>query len=433
MTKEDKYIVKMLDLLERDSHLDTLTRPIFSIVRNDPKRTTFSNKGMHYTYLATILDENGKVIIVIDYDGDHFGKDYAIDMKKDIRISCRPKGSKLLVLLSNMPEFHVQQWILKYLQQDEKTFFEDRFKTWISRGYFWYKDVKDFNTPDILLKDWSNLKHFTPKTSDTKSYSNVINGISNIGMTLIKYFHPSIYRCRMKDRQSPENIWYHQDKDGNFDLLLQMFNEHRMYLDWFMCYRVIQMFETTDVAPRIPILTPSRAKLLLYKYAGEFNEIFNPFSGFSSVLLAATSLGKKYLGYDINRTVVHESQCMIEWFEKHKIPIDAHVDRKDAFIDNDSNNPFQNTSNTYGCLFSCPPNGDTEIYYDNMIQEEFSSSYSCEQWVQWCLDTYKCKRYIFVVDSRCNKFQGYVQEILTTKRVSRYPFSTHEKVLVFDR
>ena len=62
------------------------------------------------------------------------------------------------------------------------------------------------------------------------------------------------------------------------------------------------------------------------------------------------------------------------------------------------------------CLFTCPPYGEKEHWNKNRNEIEKS----CDEWIDLCLEKYKCKKYLFVVDET-EKYKDKIVETLTNK------------------
>ena len=150
----------------------------------------------------------------------------------------------------------------------------------------------------------------------------------------------------------------------------------------------------SGIAPKVSIFNPYLAKYIVNKYLNDFDTVFDPFSGYSGRLLGCASLGKRYIGQDINKTAVEESNQIIDFFNLSNI----------SCVTNDS----KITSGTYDCLFTCPPYSDKEIWEDTL------DIHSCDEWIDICLKNYHCKTYIFVVDDT-EKYKDNIVEIIHNK------------------
>lgn len=73
--------------------------------------------------------------------------------------------------------------------------------------------------------------------------------------------------------------------------------------------------------------------------------------------------------------------------------------------------------------YTCPPYGSKENW--NQSIEELS----CDEWIDICLNNYKCKSYLFVVD-KTDKYKNYIAEEIINK--SHFNKNT-EKVILINR
>ena len=203
---------------------------------------------------------------------------------------------------------------------------------------------------------------------------------------LVNYFHPSIYKAKVGKNLSIEEAW--KDK-----LLVRRAILNRLiYSKTLEPFDILKGFYVSKIIPKVSVFNPSLAKHILQTYCTQ-DTIFDPFSGFSGRMLGACSLGKKYIGQDINKDHVEESNNIIEFFG-----LDAEVIQKDIF----------ESSGEYPCLFTCSPYGLKETWNEGDVNK------SCDEWVDECLNRFKCKEYIFVVD-KTDKYKEYIVEEITNK------------------
>lgn len=188
---------------------------------------------------------------------------------------------------------------------------------------------------------------------------------------------------------------------------------------------------------RVSLFKPTVAKSLIKKYLDNFNTIFDPFSGYSGRLLGTLSLGKLYIGSDINDITVKESNEILNFVKTSpylNVKIAANkskIDVKDAF----------NNTGFYDCLFTCPPysnkeNKQIEIWR-NSKDENIECPLTCDEIIEKCLDNYKCKKYVFIVDETSTKYDKYVSEYITNKGYikanTEQMNKNFEKIVVIER
>ena len=223
-------------------------------------------------------------------------------------------------------------------------------------------------------------------------YKLCTNGIpktSNVGLELVRQYHPSIWRCNIANRPSPLAAW------GDEYLMTKVIINRLKYLrpEDLSLNNLLTGLSVTKLAPKVSIFRPAMAKYLIQKYLNEFGIVFDPCAGFSGRMLGTCSLGKKYIGQDINSVTIKESKQLSEF-----LSLNAQLSIKDSLYDTGS----------YECLFTCPPYGGKENWHQ-VIEE-----YSADEWIEICLQKYDCKRYLFVVD-KTEKYQQHIEEELQNK------------------
>lgn len=226
-------------------------------------------------------------------------------------------------------------------------------------------------------------------------------------LNLIRYFHKSIYEASKKGFLSPLQAW--EDKS-----LVQRSALNRLkYVHSCTSKDIIQGFSVARIAPKISIFKPSTAENLCRKYLKDYTEVFDPFSGFSGRLLGVTNCKKQYIGQDIHPKHVAESNEIIQYKKLQDL---ATVIVQDILTDEPKE---------FECLLTCPPYGGKEHWNENNDEIEKS----CDEWIDICLEKYKCKRYLFVVDTT-EKYKDNVIETFTNR--SHFG-KNHEYVILIDQ
>jgi len=216
---------------------------------------------------------------------------------------------------------------------------------------------------------------------------------TRIGDKLIQHFHQSIWYAHREGEISPYEAW--QDDE----IIRKVIKNRVIFQKYISRNKVMQGLNIMKIAPKISIFSAARAKLIINKYLNEFDVIFDPFSGYSGRLLGTISLGKKYIGQDINHTHIEESLNLIMFLRNHFVNIDAKLKCKNIF----------KSSGQYPCLFTCSPYANKEIWKDTP-----ESSLTCDQWIDECLERFDCKRYVFVVDET-TKYKDNIVDVLNNK------------------
>lgn len=220
--------------------------------------------------------------------------------------------------------------------------------------------------------------------------------------SIITNYHKSIWKCHLKNKKSPYDAWY--DKK----LLRKCIENRFIYKSVLSTQNVLNGFNICKLAPRISLFNPNISKYIVKKYLNEFNEVFDPFSGYSGRMLGVCACGKQYIGQDINETTINESEQIIKDFE-----LNAKVYNQDIF----------NSNGNYECLFTCPPYNDKENWCQTI------KNLSCDEWIDICLNNFNCKKYIFIVDET-KKYKDNIIEIINNK--SHFN-ENNEKVILIEK
>lgn len=254
-----------------------------------------------------------------------------------------------------------------------------------------------FETLNIDYEDWiKNIINSLPKEFPYHSYSDkrMINDYKHLceydykngqklGYSIINNFHKSIYSCHVGNKPSPIEAW------NDNELLEKCVRNRFIYKSNLSSQNIADGFNVCKIAPKVSIFNPSLAKHLIKTYLDEFDVIFDPFSGFSGRMLGTCSLGKRYIGQDVNEVTIKES---IEI--KNKFNLSAELINKDIF---DSNGK-------YDCLFTCSPYNLKETWNNNNQKD-----LSCDEWIDVCLERFDCKKHLFVVD-KTEKYKDCIVE-----------------------
>lgn len=203
---------------------------------------------------------------------------------------------------------------------------------------------------------------------------------------IIQQYHKSIWDAHIKNKLSPKAAW------GNQEIMAKVISNRFVYQSPpYTADKIRQGLNVTKLAPKVSVFKPSLGIYLINRYLNNYNEIFDPFSGFSGRMLAAVKCDKKYIGQDINQKHVEESNNIITDFKISS----ASVIQKDIL----------ESSGEYDCLFTCPPYENIEQWNDDELVM------TCDQWIDECLKRFKCKNYLFVVDSTEKYKNNIVEEI----------------------
>jgi hypothetical protein len=300
-----------------------------------------------------------------DYDGKHVRGE-----SDSSRFEKVPEGVKFIVCDENKVEECFKEIC---------SIFNVSYDDWISSIF--NSLPQEFPYPSYsnerMTKDYKSLSEYS--NIDKKAF---------LGMSIIRNFHKSIYSAKRDDKPSPLEAW------NNKALLLETVKNRWIYKSNLSSQNIADGFNVCKIAPKVSVFNPCTAKILVQKYLQEYNVIFDPFSGFSGRMLGACSLGKTYIGQDINKEHVDESNEIIKFLN-----LDASVSQKDLF----------ESSGEYECLFTCPPYNLKETW-----NNDNQANLSCDEWIDECMKRFKCKKYLFIVD-KTEKYKDKIVEEIKNK------------------
>ena len=326
--------------------------------------------------LVMVVDLDGSYFHAdnCDYDGEHSHEEY--DEKRYLSI---PDNIKFYIIYEDKFSESFREFI-KALNIDYDDFIENIFSICRSIPFPTpkYKNIELIKSYNDVLK----LRLDKPLSLNTR-----------VGDRLIQHFHESIYHAHTKGSISPYEAWH------NDELLRKVIENRVIYQNYLNPNKILQGFNISKIAPKVSVFSAGRAKLLIHKYLSEYDAIFDPFSGFSGRMLGTVSLGKKYIGQDISDIHVRESNNMITFLRSNGIELDAMVTQLDVL----------NSTGEYPCLFTCPPYSDKEQWLDVL-----PSKRSCDDWIDMCINNFKCNRYLFVVDNT-ERYKDYVIYIINNR------------------
>ena len=173
-----------------------------------------------------------------------------------------------------------------------------------------------------------------------------------------------------------------------------------LYHSYLNKNKILQGFNIYEPCKRTQYISAGKAKMIINKYLSQYDEVFDPFSRFSGCMLGCISLDKRYIGQDISEVHVRETNEMITFLKNHAIEFDVQIDAVSSLL---------TTTGDYECLFTCSPYGNKEQWEDVPVDTR-----SCDDWIDICLNNFKCKRYVFVVDET-TKYKDNIADVITNK------------------
>ena len=342
-----------------------------------------SNNGFEYQYqyecngkcFDFAIFKDNELSILVEVDGEYFhgllsdcdGK--LVRGDKDCeRFSKCPEGVKLIVCDS----FKVEDCFSEILRV-----FDIDYEKWIQEivdslpkefPYYEYSEER-------MRKDYEKLCTYRD-----------IKKNSRLGDSIISNFHRSIYDAHISTKPSPKEAW------NNRELLEKCVRNRFIYSSNLSSHSILQGFNVCKIAPKVSVFSAPLARRLIQTYLDKYNQIFDPFSGFSGRMLGACSLDKSYIGQDINVSHIKESKQIAEFLGLKNVSLKVQ-------------NVLEDTKKEYECLFTCPPYGGKEHWNikNDLIEK------TCDEWIDECLNRFKCKTYLFVVDET-EKYKDYIVE-----------------------
>ena len=314
-----------------------------------------------------------------DYDGIHSREEYDEKRFKSI-----PDGKIIPYVIQELNFEKSFQKMIKSVVMDYDNFIETAFQEYRSMPF-----PNPQYSNDELIKSFNQLL----KMNCNDKYHRDLSLNTRVGDRLIQHFHPSIYHAHTKGNISPYDAWMD-------DKLLRKCIENRiMYQNYLNPSKILQGFNVAKIATKVSVFSAGRAKLLINKYLSQYDTIFDPFSGFSGRMLGTVSLDKRYIGQDISDIHVRESLKMIEFLKGCGYDIRATIVEADIL----------SSTGEYPCLFTCPPYSDKEQWLDVL-----PSKRSCDDWIDICIERFKCSRYLFVVDNTI-RYKDYIVDEIKNK------------------
>ena len=245
-----------------------------------------------------------------------------------------------------------------------------------------YSDVR-------MKRDWEHLKSYAWNPGQW------------FCMSVIGNFHRSIWSVSVDGNKSPVEVW--RDKD----LLRKCVESRFIYKNHLSSSSIVDGFKICSFAPKVSVFNPSAAKHLVEMYLQDFDEVFDPFSGFSSVMLGTCACGKRYVGQNVSENAAEESRKIIEYLD-----IDAVVSCVDS----------TKTVGVHDCLFTRLPN------LSNKTCGIGADNTTCDWLIDLCVKNYKCQKYVFVVD----KTDKYADKIDFVINDNGHILTSKEHVIVID-
>lgn len=226
------------------------------------------------------------------------------------------------------------------------------------------------------------------------------NLIDNAGQHIIRHFNHSIWGAKKGNCLSPVEAW------SKPDLMEKVIKNRIIYSKDLSPSKIAEGFNIAKIAPKVSVFRAGTARYLVNEYLSEFEEVFDPFAGFCGRMLGVCSLGKKYIGQDINQEHIDELRNCSSFLN-----LNTELRCEDVF----------KSSGKYQCLFTCSPYNLKEVWNDN------ETDLSCDEWIDVCLKNFQCEKYMFIVD----KTTKYKENIAKTIKNTSHFGEGAEHILIF--
>ena len=232
----------------------------------------------------------------------------------------------------------------------------------------------------------------------------------------IRKFHKSMIYANVDGCKSPYEGWQEIKKDR--DKFLDFYRNRLRCSDWYkehdnwhyLLIGYVPYFiygcglSTSRKFPSVTYFKPHLAKYLIEKYflPSGTGHIIDPFSGYSGRMLGAITTGMPYTGIDLCKSSIEESKELLN-FATPIIKEETGKDVRCTLINAD----MTEYVGEYDYLLACPPYGNIEQW-----PGVESIGRSCDEWIDICINHFKCKKYVFVVDNKIEKYKPNIAEEL---------------------
>ena len=219
---------------------------------------------------------------------------------------------------------------------------------------------------------------------------------------LIRHFHKSIYTAHYRGQPSSIDVW--DDKEVFKRLAINRLK----YVGQVDLVTMLHGLNIAKEAIKVSVFKPTLATELIKTYLFDAKNIFDPFSGFSGRMFGAINNGIPYIGRDVSEEHVNESKQIIEFINANPQIKKRYPNIKN--VDLDVANAITNRG-AYDCLLTCPPYATYEKGVLSNIEEWNNPNQeilTCDQWIDVCLQNYKCRKYLFVVDDSIVKYRNFI-------------------------
>ena len=382
--------------LFHEYHLDDTYRYVYE---DKQERDGYSHQWDYGIYSK----EDDQLVMLVDidatafhgdfreYDADSFGSHSDFTRQKTI-----PDHVHATVLRANRLLYDFSDMV-KELQLPYDAFVEERMKQMRFNGFPFpeYRNVE-------LRRSYEDLCNFPGKYGTLSDYTKN----AQVGMWLVHHFHSSIYRSHVVGKPSP----YEAVQDDA--QLRELVENHTLFRNNNDPNKLLQGFDCCEEVPKIHIFSPNHARILIQRYLSEFSTIYDPLCEFSSTLLGAVSLGKRFIGLHYSDVLINESNRLIRWLQSYYPETNAILQQAIRI----------QAMGEVSCMLTRFPGSQQCIFEQSPMKN------TPDEFIRQFMKSTSCKRYVFVVPST-EEFRDCVVDTIP----DRHDPDWKELVVVIDR
>lgn len=364
-------------------------------------------KSDKYPFFCDCYIPSKKLYIEFNYSWTHGGHPY--DKVKDRKALSRLKQSKSLYI-KNM----IETWTIRDVKKVQ-TAKKNKIK------------LKVFYTSEEFCKWLLKQNIFDSRYSSNLSRKEKLFALKRMFITvgrarnsevptfkkdiIFKTYKDILINSKVEGCLSLQEGW--NDEQCRYKAIYNMLKyvPEQLIQDTYMD-KFAKRFTISKIAPMVTTFQPKFAKELIQEYFPDCKTVIDPFSGFGGRMIGVCSLGKKYIGFDINKKIVECSNNLLKVMN-----LNATVRYEDI---------CKGKKHKADCLLTCPPYNLKETW-DEKIQDK-----SCDEWIDICLKNYQCNTYIFVVD-KTEKYKKFVVKSITNGKKGKHINNGSQQIIVMTR
>ena len=382
--------------LFHEYHLDDTYRYVYE---DKQERDGYSHQWDYGIYSK----EDDQLVMLVDIDATAFHGDYReydannLGSHSDFtRQKTIPDHMRATVLRANRLLYDFSDMV-KELQLPYDAFVEERMKQMRFNGFPFpeYRNVE-------LRRSYEDLCNFPGKYGTLSDYTKN----AQVGMWLVHHFHPSIYRSHVVGKPSP------YEAVQNDVQLRELVENHTLFRNNNDPNKLLQGFDCCEEVPKIHIFSPNHARILIQRYLSEFSTIHDPLCEFSSTLLGAVSLGKRFIGLHYSDVLINESNRLIRWLQSYYPETNAILQQAIRI----------QAMGEVSCMLTRFPGSQQCIFEQSPMKN------TPDEFIRQFMKASSCKRYVFVVPST-EEFRDCVVDTIP----DRHDPDWKELVVVIDR